>query len=105
LLLVECLPTAVAFAQEGTVAGGAPAAAPLVFRHTRVETRPAATEASLSMERRTHEGLEERPGSTAAGGVIVDLKGRLGSLLAVEAGDDGTPHATCVEQPLVSVGP
>jgi hypothetical protein len=80
----------------------ATAAAPLVFRHTRIETRPDAAEPSLAPlvpQGRVHEGLEAQPGSTAAGGVIVDLNGRMGSLLVMQPGSDGTFHATCVEHP------
>jgi hypothetical protein len=57
------------------------------------------------MGRDGHEGLEERSGNTTAGGVIVDLKGRLGSLLVVETAADGVPHASCVEQWRLEVGP
>jgi hypothetical protein len=103
VLLTEFSPL-VLVAPPATFAEEAPASAPLVFRRTRIETRPATTEASLSMERRAHEGLEERSGSTSAGGVIVDLKGRLGSLLTVGSGS-GVPHISCVEQPPVSVKP
>ena len=103
VLLTDFTPL-VLMAPPASLAEDAPPPAPLVFRRTRIETRPAPTEASLSTERRGHEGLEERAGTTAAGGVIVDLKGRLGSLLIVGS-ENGTPHISCVEQPPVSVKP
>jgi hypothetical protein len=105
MLLEGFLPVAV-LSQDGSATAGSP---PLVFRRTRVETRPAETEASLepfsAPGGRAHDGLEEQPGGTPAGGIIVDLRGRLGSLLILEAGADGTLHARCVEHPPLTLLP
>lgn len=85
----------------------ASSAAPLAFRRTRIESRPAASDGSDAAQsmRSTDDGLAEQQGSSVAGGVIVNLDGRFGTLLVVERGDDGQQRASCVEHPQLSVAP
>lgn len=53
--------------------------------------------AEQKMFNSSHEGLVEEPGTTAAGGFKVDLRGRFQSAVSVQVGPDGKPvvdHST-----------
>ena len=47
--------------------------------------------AEQKMFNSSHEGLVEEPGTTAAGGFKVDLRGRFQSAVSVQVGPDGKP--------------
>ena len=54
----------------------------------------AATAARFSS---THEGLVEEPGRTAAGGFIVEARGRFRSAVTLQTGPDGKPILNCAD--------
>jgi hypothetical protein len=45
----------------------------------------------------SHEGLVEEPGTTAAGGFKVDVRGKFRSAVMLQTGADGKPRMMCVD--------
>lgn len=106
------LHTAVVSAQaDDASAARASAAGRVVFRRTRVETPsvdaqpPTGPDISVARgDGGSDQGLEQRSGDTPAGGIIVDVHGRFGSMLVVAAAPNGRLEATCIEPSPLDVG-
>jgi hypothetical protein len=59
--------------------------------------RPAVDAAANARFTSTHEGLTEEPGTTAAGGFKVDLRGKLRSAVFLHTAPGGEPVMTCTD--------
>ena len=92
----------------------APAESPAVAAGLKVQVDPithrivpppanlAPDPAAKQLFNSSHEGLVEEPGTTAAGGFKVDLRGRFQSAITVSVGPDGKPVLHHVDGPAAS---